>query len=85
LFAVEEIMDRTPDATYEEYSIFTIAVPTDDHRWLATSEVQRPGAGGIETFQEFGGPCYGNTCEEALEAVMQDTRHKIDEVLARPV
>ncbi|HTH44357.1 MAG TPA: hypothetical protein VL528_04680 [Oxalicibacterium sp.] len=77
-------MDRKPDATYDEYSIFTVAVPTDDHRWLATSEVQRPGADGIETFQEFGGPCYGNTCEEALEAVMLDTRHKIDEVLARP-
>jgi hypothetical protein len=77
-------MDRKPDATYGEYAIFTVAVPTDDHRWLATSEVQRPAAGGIETFQEFGGPCYGDTCEQALEAVMADTRHKIDEVEARP-
>jgi len=77
-------MERKPDVTYQGYGIFVVVVPTDDGRWMATSEVQRQGVGGPETYQQFGGPCYGHTAEEAREAVMADTRRKIDDVVAWP-
>jgi hypothetical protein len=78
-------MSRKPDAVYEGYGIFIIAVPLDDGRWLATSEVERPAVNGIETWQQFGGPCFGRTDEESRVAVVADTRRKIDDVLARPI
>jgi hypothetical protein len=81
----KEIMSRTPDAVYEGYAIFAVVVPLDDGRWLATSEVERHGADGIETFQQFGGPSYGHTEDGAKIAALTDTRRKIDNVLARPV
>lgn len=78
-------MSRIPDATYEEYAIFTFVVPNNDGRWLATSEVEKPAPDGMETFQQFGGPCYGNNEDEARERVLADTRQKIDDIHARPV
>lgn len=77
-------MDRTPDSTYEGYDIYTLVIPLHDHRWLATSEIQRESMDGPETFQEFGGPCYGRTRDDAHEAVLADTRHKIKDLVARP-
>jgi hypothetical protein len=78
-------MSRTPDVVYEGYAIFTFVVPLGDGRWLATSEVERHAADGIETFQQFGGPSYGRTEDDAKIAAVADTRKKIDDVLARPV
>lgn len=77
-------MSRAPDAVYEGYGIFIIDVPLVDGRWLATSEVEKHGADGMETWQQFGGPCYGHTSEEAKIATLADTRRKIDDVLALP-
>ena len=77
-------MNRTPDAIYEQYKIFTVAIPEHDS-WIATSEVEKHSADGIETFQQFGGPCVGRTSEEARERVIADSKHKIDDILARPV
>jgi len=78
------IMSRTPDAVYEGYGIFIVDVQQDDGRWLATSEVEKHGADGTETWQHFGGPCWGRTSDEARIATLADTRQKIDDVLAKP-
>ncbi len=78
------ITTRTVDELYEGFRIFVFVLPQGDDQWLATSEVEREGAEGIEVFQKFGGPCQGRTAEEARLAVLADTRHKIDNVLAKP-
>jgi len=78
------MMSRTVDDLYEGFRIFVFVLPQGDDQWSATSEVERDGAEGVETFQKFGGPCPGRTAEEARLAVLADTRHKIDNVLAEP-
>lgn len=78
------IMTRTADELYEGFRIFVFVLPQGDDQWEATSEVERDGADGVETFQKFGGPCQGRTVEEARLAVLVDTRRKIDNVLAEP-
>lgn len=77
-------MTKAPDALYEDFRIFVFAMPLGDDQWSATSEVERHGADGIEVFQQFGGPCYGRTGDEAKALVIADTRRKIDDLLANP-
>jgi hypothetical protein len=77
-------MSRTPAGVYEGFEIFVMLVPLDHARWLATSEVERDGADGIEVFQQFGGPCEADSSDMARAAVLADTRHKIDDLLAEP-
>jgi hypothetical protein len=69
---------------YEGFEIFVVLVPLDHDRWLATSEVERNGAEGVEVFQQFGGPCEAHTADAARAAVMEDTRNKIKGLLALP-
>jgi len=78
-------MARIPDATFEGYNIYTLAVPTDNGRWSATSEIERHGAPGSEIFQAFGGPFLGNTEEAAKADACNDAKHKITDIVARPV
>lgn len=77
-------MSRTPAGVYEGFEIFVVLVPLDRSRWSATSEVEREGADGVEVFQQFGGPCEADTADLARAAVLADTRHKIDDLLAEP-
>ena len=77
-------MTKTADEVYEGFRIFVFVVPEGGDQWSATSEVQRDGAEGVETFQQFGGPCQGRTEQEARLAVLADSRQKIDDVLAEP-
>lgn len=78
-------MSRTPDAVYRGFDIYTVIVPGDNGGWSAISDVERDGADGVEVFQDFGGPCEGLTAGQAKEAVLKDTRHKIDNLNADPV
>jgi len=78
-------MSRTPDAVYQGFDIYTVVVPGDHGGWTAISDVERNGAEGVEVFQDFGGPCDGVTTEQAKEAVLSQTRHKIDNLNADPV
>ncbi|HWV62560.1 MAG TPA: hypothetical protein VN019_02980 [Oxalicibacterium sp.] len=77
-------MSRTPVGVHEGFEIFVMLVPLEGGRWSATSEVEREGAEGLEVFQEFGGPCDADSADAAREAVLADTRHKIDDLLAEP-
>ncbi len=77
-------MSRLPDGVYGGFDIFVVTVPLDGGQWSATSEVSRDGADGVEVFQGFGGPCAGGSADEAKVAVLADTRHKIDDLLAEP-
>ena len=78
-------MSRTPDAVYRGFDIYTVVVPGDHDDWSAISDVERPSADGVEVFQDFGGPCEGVTAQQAKDAVLKDTRHKIDNLNADPV
>lgn len=77
-------MSRTPAGEYEGFEIFMMLVPLEHGRWSATSEVERKGADGLEVFQAFGGPCDADSSDAARSAVLADTRHKIDDLLAEP-
>ncbi|WP_293776432.1 hypothetical protein [uncultured Oxalicibacterium sp.] len=78
-------MSRVPETTYEGFAIYTFVMPADQGGWSAVSDVERHAADGVEVFQDFGGPCDADTAEQAKAAVLADTRHKIDNLLARPV
>ncbi len=77
-------MSRTPAGVYEGFEIFVVLVPLDHSRWSATREVEREGADGREVFQQFVGPCEAASHDAAKEAVLADTRRKIDDLLAEP-
>lgn len=77
-------MSRTPTDEYKGFEIFVVLVPIDHGRWSATSEVERHGAEGVEVFQQFGGPCESESADAAKLAVLEDTRQKIDDLLALP-
>lgn len=84
IFNKEAVMSRVPDAVYHGYEIFTVLLPLGDGRWSATSEIEIDGADGIDISQGFGGPCEGQTSEEARALVLVDTKKKIDDLLAEP-
>ena len=77
-------MSRMPAGVYEGFEIFVVVVPLAHGRWSAVSEVERDGAEGLEVFQEFGGPCEADSADAARTAVLTETRHKIDNLLAEP-
>ncbi len=78
-------MSRIPDATHGGFDIYTVVLPLEHGRWSAISDIERPGAEGLEVFQDFGGPCEADTAEAAKAAVLAQTRHKIDDLNADPV
>ncbi|GGI15922.1 hypothetical protein [Oxalicibacterium faecigallinarum] len=78
-------MSRIPDAVYGGFDIFTVIVPGDHGGWSAIADVERAGADGVEVFQDFGGPCEGQTAEQAKAKVLDNTRRKIDDLKADPV
>lgn len=78
-------MSRIPDAVYRGFDIYTVVIPDDNGSWSAISDIERAGADGLEVFQDFGGPCEGVNAERAKAAVLEDTRHKIDNLNAEPV
>ena len=69
-------MQRTPDARFEDYDIFAIAVPRADGKWEATSEIEKAGAQGLEVFPGVGGPCLAETEEAARAAACNDAKRK---------
>lgn len=77
-------MNRTPDAVYHGYEIFTVVVPLGDGQWSASSEIEIEGAEGIEISQGFGGPSQAQTSEKAKAMAIADAKHKIDALLAEP-
>jgi len=78
-------MSRVPDSVYKGYEIFTIVVPTSAGLWSATSEIEIKGAEGEEISQGFAGPFEAESMEAAKALVIADTKHKIDDLLARPI
>jgi hypothetical protein len=78
------MMRRIPDAKFNGFDIYTLAVPTNDGRWSATSEIERQGASGLEVFQAFGGPFVADSEQAAKAQACIDAEQKIKDILANP-
>lgn len=78
-------MSRKPAESFKGYDIFTIALPTTDGRWTATTEVQKNGANGLETWQNFTGPFEAATDADARNAALHEAERKLVDIIANPV
>ncbi|GGC98848.1 hypothetical protein [Undibacterium terreum] len=78
-------MSRQPAESFKGYDIFTIAIPTKDGRWSATTEVQKMGAAGLEIMQSFTHPFEAATEAEAKNAALHEAERKIVDLIANPI
>lgn len=78
-------MSRQPAESFKGYDIFTIAIPVNDGKWSATTEIQKMGAEGLEISQSFTGPFEAATEAEAKSAALHEAERKIADLIANPI
>jgi hypothetical protein len=69
---------------YRGWSIVPVALPTSDHRWSASCDLQRVGADGLEVFEGATTQFVRDSEQEALAAATEEAARQIDNLIANP-
>ncbi|MYM25888.1 hypothetical protein GTP46_24985 [Duganella sp. FT135W] len=69
---------------YKGWEIIPTALPTSDHKWSASCDIERQGADGMEVFEGATMQFIRDTEDEALAAACREAHIQIDNIIANP-
>jgi hypothetical protein len=69
---------------YKGWDILPIALPTANHKWSASCDLERKGADGMEVFEGATMQFIRDTEDEALAAACHEATIQIDNIIANP-
>lgn len=67
---------------YKGWDILPTALPTSDHRWSASCDIEHNGADGMEVFEGATEQFIRDTEDEALAAATREAYAQIDNIVA---
>jgi hypothetical protein len=69
---------------YKGWEILPTALPTANHKWSASCDLERKGADGMEVFEGATMQFIRDTEDEALAAACHEATIQIDNIIANP-
>lgn len=70
---------------YKGWEIVPTALPTPDHKWSASCDIERAGADGVEVFEGATMQFVRDTEDEAIAAACDEAIRQIDNIIANPL
>ena len=70
---------------YKGWEIIPLAIPTLDHQWSASCEIERAGAEGVEVFEGATMQFIRAQEDDAIAAACDEAIRQIDNIIANPL
>ena len=70
---------------YKGWEIIPVALPTTDHQWSASCDIERANADGVEVFEGATMQFLRPTEDEAIAAACDEAIRQIDNIIANPL
>lgn len=70
---------------YKGWDIVPTAIPTGEHKWSASCDIERAGADGVEVFEGATMQFIRDTEDEAIAAACDEAIRQIDNIIANPL
>jgi hypothetical protein len=70
---------------YKGWEIIPTALPTTDHKWTASCDIERATAAGQEVFEGATMQFVRDTEDEAIAAACDEAIRQIDNIIANPL
>ena len=70
---------------YKGWEIIPTALPTTDHKWTASCDIQRAGADGVEVFEGATMQFVREHEADAIAAATDEAIRQIDNIIANPL
>jgi hypothetical protein len=70
---------------YKGWEIIPTALPTSDHKWSASCDIERANANGVEVFEGATMQFVRESEDEAIAAACDEAIRQIDNIIANPL
>ena len=70
---------------YKGWEIIPLAIPTIDHQWSASCEIERVGVDGVEVFEGATMQFIRAQEDDAIAAACDEAIRQIDNIIANPL